>query len=76
MRATTSIRLDDVLQQAAVIGVMVLDPRRGAAELAHQFVVDQEALGQVRAGADRSCSAEHLAQPGHEFIDLHGRQAA
>ena len=37
---------DDVLEQPAVVGVVVLDPRRGGGELADEVVVDQEALDQ------------------------------
>ena len=61
-----------MLEQAAVVGVVVLDPGRGGGELADELLVDQEALGQgaeVRVGHPE----EHLAEPGRELGDVLGR---
>ena len=63
--------VDDVLQQAALIGVVVFDPGRGAGELGHELLVQEEAFGQglqARIGE----AAEDLAQPHHQLIDLDG----
>ena len=60
---------DDVLEQPALVGVVVLDARRRRGELADELVVDQEALDQ---GAEVRVAhrQEHLAQPGHQLGDV------
>ena len=50
-------QVDDVLEQSAEIGVMVLHAGRRPAELAHELFVDQKALGQVE-----QVRVAHLAQ--------------
>ena len=60
---------DDVLEQSALIGMVVLDAGRGRRELADELVVDQEALDQ---GAEVRVAhpEQHLAQPGHQLGDV------
>ena len=62
-----------MLQQAAQVGVMVLDAGRGPGELGHELLVHQEALGQRLQGRVGQ-AAEDLAQPQHELVDVDGRQ--
>ena len=60
---------DDVLEQPALVGVVVLDAGRGGGELADELVVDQEALDQ---GAEVRVAhrQQHLAEPGRQLGDV------
>ena len=53
MRQHDFHQADDVLQQAAVIGMVVLDAGRGRGELGHELLVDEKALGQGSQAPDR-----------------------
>ncbi len=66
-------KVDDVFQQAAQIGMMVLHAGRGPGELGHEGLVQQETLGQGLQGR-LGQAAEDLAQPEHELVDLDGPQ--
>ena len=66
--------VDDVFQEAAQVGVVVLHAGRGAGELGHERLVHEKALGQglqARLGE----AAEDFAQPDHELVHFYRPQA-
>ena len=71
-------QVHDVLEQPALIRMVVLDARRRRRELADKLVVDQKALDE-RTEMGIAHPEQHLAQPGQSlatFCVLCGRKSS